>query len=82
MPDAAVDAFAQQVGVSAVAGVLLHPMNPELTDGDVVLTDPRTKIRVRGQRGICRCLLASKTCECALDQRLVGNRSFEVVAPP
>ena len=37
LADAAVDAFAQQVGVPAVPGVLLDPVNQQLPNGDTVL---------------------------------------------
>jgi hypothetical protein len=37
LADAAVDAFAQQVGVPAVPGILLDPVYQQLPDGDTVL---------------------------------------------
>src|SRR6266536_2684857 len=78
LPYPAVDAFAQQIGVPAVAGVLLDPVNPQLPDSDAVLTHPRAQIRILGQHCIgCR-LFASKIGECALDQRLLRNGSLEV----
>jgi len=40
LPDPAVDAFAQQVGVPAVAGVLLDPVNPQLPHGDALPAHP------------------------------------------
>ena len=35
-----VDAFPQKIGVPAVSGVLLDPVNPQLPDGDAVLPHP------------------------------------------
>ena len=48
LPYPAVDAFAQQIGVAAVAGVLLDPVNPQLPDSDAVLDHPRAQIRIPG----------------------------------
>jgi hypothetical protein len=46
LPDAAVDALAEQVGVPAVSGVLLDPVDPDLADGDAVLAHPLAQIEV------------------------------------
>jgi hypothetical protein len=77
MPYPAVDAFAQQVSVSAVAGVLFDSVNPQLPDSDPLPAQPRAQVRVPGQYRIgCR-LLASKVSEGALGQRLLRSRSLE-----
>jgi hypothetical protein len=55
LPDPAVDALAQQVGVPAMAGVLLDSVNPQLPDGDTLPAHPRAQVRVPGQHRIgCR----------------------------
>jgi hypothetical protein len=51
LPYPAVDAFAQQIGVPAVAGVLLDPVNPQLPDSDAVLTYPCAQILSRSKIG-------------------------------
>ena len=40
LPYPTVDAFAEQIGVPAVSGVLLDPVNPQLPDGNAVLPHP------------------------------------------
>ena len=50
LPDSAVDALAQQVGVPAVPGVLLDPVDPQLTHRDTTFADPLSQIRMLGQR--------------------------------
>src|SRR5260221_3764356 len=81
LPYPAVDAFAQQISVPAVAGVLLDPVNPQLPDSDAPLTHPRAQIRILGQYCICCRLFTSKIGECVLDQRLLCNGSVEVGIP-
>jgi len=76
-----VDAFAQQIGVPAVTGVLLDAVDPQLPDGDAVLPHPFAEIRVLGQHCVGRRLLTSEIGECAVDNRLVSDGSVEVPSP-
>jgi len=77
LPYPAVDALAQQVGVAAVAGVLIDPVNPNLPDGDALPAKPRAQVRVPGQHRIGCFLLAGKVGECVRDLRLPRNRPLE-----
>ena len=77
LPYPAVDAFAQQVGVPAVAGVFLDPANPHLPDCDALPAQPRAHLWVPGQHRVgCR-LLTGEVSEGAVGQRLICNRSLE-----
>jgi hypothetical protein len=46
LPNPAVDTFAQQVSVPAVAGVLLDAVNPHLPQGDAVVAYSHAQVRV------------------------------------
>jgi hypothetical protein len=56
-----VDALAQQVGVPAVTGILLDPVHHQLPNCDPVLRQTLAQIRVLGQRGVGRGLLARQS---------------------
>lgn len=74
---AAVDALAQQVGMPAVAGVLIDPVNPHLADGDALLARPCAEVREVGQHRIGRSLFAGEVGERVVDQRLLRNGTLE-----
>jgi hypothetical protein len=61
-----------------VSGVLLDPVNPQLPDGDAILSHPLAQIRMLDQHRISGRLLASEIGESVLDNRLLSDRSFEV----
>src|SRR6478736_1765081 len=63
LPDAAVDALAQQVGVPAVPGVLLDPVHLELPHRDAVRTEALAQVRVRGDDRVRRGLLPGEVRE-------------------
>lgn len=48
LADPAVDAFAQRVGVPAMAGVLVDAVDPQFADGDAALADSFTQIGIFG----------------------------------
>lgn len=67
LADPSVHALAQQVGVAAVAGVLVDPVHQQFPHGDPVLPDALAQIRVRGERGVGGGLLALQVGEGRVD---------------
>jgi hypothetical protein len=74
-----IDALAQQVGVSAVSGILLDPVHHQLPNCDPVPSQTLAQIRVLGQRSIGRGLLARQNRVRSVDLGLFGDGSVEVV---
>src|SRR6478609_12112466 len=63
LADAAVDALPQQVGVPAVPGVLLDPVDLELADRDAVGAEPLAQVGVPGDGRVGRGLLPGEVGE-------------------
>ncbi len=63
--------------MTAVTCVLLYPVNPELSNRDRVWSQAFVQF-VFGQNCVKRRLLPREVLESALDDRVVGHRSFEV----
>src|SRR5690625_4150601 len=69
LADAAINAFAQQVCVTAVPGVLLDPMDQQFPDGDTPRSQTLPQIRMLGHHRVHRSLLASEVCIRSVDHR-------------
>ena len=61
LPDSPVDAFAQQVRVTAVPRILLDPVHQDLSYGDAVLADAFTEVHMTGERSVGFGLLARQS---------------------
>src|SRR5579875_3733769 len=83
LADPSVDALPQQVGMAAVTGVLLHPVQEDLPYGDPLSADPFAQIRVLGEEGVGGGLLAGEVGEGGVDHGLVTDRVVELgITPP
>lgn len=78
LPDSPVDAFTQQVRVTAVPRILLDPVHQDLSYGDAVLADAFTEVHMTGERGVGFGLLARQSGPSGIDHVLVGDRVVEV----
>ena len=64
----------QQVGMAAVSGVLLNPVEVQLSDGDAVLTQSLSQILMLGRHDVGSCLLTGQVGVGGVDRRLLGHR--------
>ena len=78
LPDAPVDAFTQQVRVTAVPRILLDPVHQDLSYCDAVLADAFAEVLVTGKRGVGFRLLSGQSGPSSIDHVLVGDRVVEV----
>ena len=79
LPDSPVDAFTQQVCVTAVPRILLDPVHQDLSYGDAVLADAFTEVHMTGERGFGFGLLARQSGPSGIDHVLVGDRAGPAV---